>query len=240
MPDDAKPRLPTFARSDGRAAGWAISAGLIAYPAAVAAMETRADAIASGHADELVWLIEHPPIYTAGVSAKGAELLSPGRFPVFPSGRGGRYTYHGPGQRVVYVMLDLRARRRDARCFVAALEAWIIAALASFGVSAEVRGGRVGVWVASETNGAITPRDEKIAAIGIKLRRWVSFHGLSINVAPDLTHFDGIVPCGLADHGVTSLEALGHSATLQEVDLALARAFPPIFGPLIGVAAPVA
>jgi len=239
MPDGAETRLRTFARPDGRAAGWAVSPGLTSYPEAVASMETRADAIAAGEADELIWLIEHPPIYTAGVSATAAELLSPDRFPVFPSGRGGRYTYHGPGQRVVYVMLDLRARGRDVRCFVAALEAWIIATLVDFGVAAEVRPGRVGVWVDRPRRGGDANREEKIAAIGIRLRRWVSFHGLSINVAPDLTHFSGIIPCGLADHGVTSLSDLGRPATLEAVDAALARAFLPIFGPLMPVAPPL-
>jgi len=229
----------TFMRPDAEPAAWAVSRGLVAYPDAVAAMEERAAAIADGEAGELVWLLEHPALYTAGVSAKAADLLSPGRLPVFESGRGGQFTYHGPGQRVAYVMLDLRARGRDARAFVAGLEAWIIEALASFGVAGEVRSGRVGVWVARAGDGGAI-REDKIAAIGLKLRRWVSFHGIAVNVAPDLTHFDGIVPCGVTDHGVTSLADLGLAASLQEVDVALKAAFVQVFGPTVDSNPPMA
>jgi lipoyl(octanoyl) transferase len=176
--------------------GWAVSPGRVAYPDAVAAMEARAATIADGQAGELIWLLEHPPLYTAGVSAKPADLLDADRFPVFASARGGQYTYHGPGQRVAYVMLDLRQRGRDVGAFVRALEAWIIGALADFNVEGEVRPGRVGVWVERKTPG-LPPREDKIAAIGVKLRRWVSFHGISLNVEPDLSHFAGIVPCGI-------------------------------------------
>lgn len=225
-----------FARQDGTAAGWAVSSGLVPYPEAVAFMEARAAAIAAGQAGELVWLLEHPPIYTAGVSAKRADLLTPDRFPVFDSGRGGQFTYHGPGQRVVYVMLDLRARGRDVRAFVRALEAWIIAALARFNVHGDVRPGRVGVWV--ERKGPGFSREDKIAAIGVKLRQWVSFHGISLNVEPDLGHFSGIVPCGIAEHGVTSLVDLGLPVTLDEADAALKAAFEEVFGHVEEVAPP--
>jgi lipoyl(octanoyl) transferase len=217
---------PDFARADGRPAGWVVSPGLVPYPHAVAAMGARAEAIAAGEAEELVWLLEHPSLYTAGVSARPADLLAPDRFPVFESGRGGQYTYHGPGQRVAYVMLDLRARRRDVRAFVAALETWIIAALADLGVAGAVRPGRVGVWVQRTA----PPREEKIAAIGVRLRRWVSLHGISLNVAPDLSHFEGIVPCGIREHGVTSLADLGAPAAMDLVDSALLTAFESTFG----------
>jgi lipoyl(octanoyl) transferase len=202
-------------------------------------MEARAAAIADGEAGELVWLLEHPALYTAGVSAKAADLLSPDRFPVFQSGRGGQFTYHGPGQRVAYVMLDLRERGRDARAFVGALEAWIIQALAAFGVAGEMRAGLVGVWVARGTPGAAA-REDKIAAIGVKLRRWVSFHGVSLNVDPDLGHFDGIVPCGVTDHGVTSLADLGLAVGLERVDAALKAAFVQVFGPALDSPPPTA
>jgi lipoyl(octanoyl) transferase len=191
------------------------------------AMDRRADAIAAGEAEEVVWLLEHPPLYTAGVSARPADLLAPDRFPVFESGRGGQYTYHGPGQRVAYVMLDLRARRRDVRAFVAALEAWIIGALDGLGVAGAVRPGRVGVWVERAT----PAREDKIAAIGVRLRRWVSLHGISLNIAPDLSHFEGIVPCGIREHGVTSLADLGVPATFDRADAALRAAFESTFGP---------
>ena len=214
---------PTFGRPDRAPAIWAVSAGPVDYAAAVAAMEARAGAIAAGEAGEMVWLLEHPPLYSAGVSAKASDLLEPGRFPVFHSGRGGQYTYHGPGQRVAYVMLDLGARRKDTRAFVAALQAWMIEALARLGVSAGVVPGRVGVWAG----------DDKIAAIGVKLRRWVSFHGVSLNVAPDLEHFAGIVPCGIANAGVTSLERLGRATEPAIVDAALKTAFIRTFGPVI-------
>ncbi|MFL5295459.1 MAG: lipoyl(octanoyl) transferase LipB [Phenylobacterium sp.] len=220
-----------FLRNDGMAAGWAVSRTPVAYPRAVAAMEVRAAAIAEGEARELVWLLEHPPLYTAGVSAKPGDLLDPGRFPVFETGRGGQFTYHGPGQRVAYVMLDLSKRRKDVRAFVAALEAWVIGALAHFNVKGEVRDGRVGVWVERRTPG-LPPREDKIAAIGVKLRRWVSFHGVSVNVEPDLAHFSGIVPCGVTEHGVTSLVDLGLPVTLDEADAALKAAFEAVFGPV--------
>jgi lipoyl(octanoyl) transferase len=200
------------------------------------AMEKRAAAIADGREGELIWLLEHPPLYTAGVSARPEDLLDPARFPVFASGRGGQYTYHGPGQRVVYVMLDLTARRRDVKALVSALEHWIIAALARFNIEAGVRPGRVGVWVGRQGPG--WSRDDKIAALGIKLRRWVSYHGVSINVEPDLGHFSGIVPCGQTDHGVTSLVDLGLPVTMDEVDAALRHSFHRTFGPTRPEAAP--
>jgi lipoyl(octanoyl) transferase len=222
---------PHFAHAEGRAAGWAVSPGQVDYEAAAAAMEARAAAVAEGRAGELVWLLEHPPLYTAGVSARAADLLDPDRFPVFKSGRGGQFTYHGPGQRVAYVMLDLTRRGRDVHAFVAALEAWLIGALARFNVRGEIRAGRVGVWVQRKTPG-LPPREDKIAAIGVKLRRWVSFHGVALNVEPDLSHFSGIVPCGQTEHGVTSLVDLGHPVTLDEVDAALMASFREVFGAL--------
>jgi len=194
-------------------------------------MEARANAIAAGEAGELVWLLEHPPLYTAGVSARPRDLLDANRFPVFRSGRGGQFTYHGPGQRVAYVMLDLTARGRDVRGFVQALQAWIIETLAELGVTGEMREGRVGVWVERHDAGAL-PREDKVAAIGVKLRRWVSFHGVSLNVDPDLSHFTGIVPCGVTEHGVTSLADLGAPATMAEADAALMAAFQRVFGPV--------
>jgi lipoyl(octanoyl) transferase len=227
-----------FGRDDGAPAGWAVSEGYVDYPAAVAAMEARAAAIAEGHAGELVWLLEHPPLYTAGVSAKPGDLLQPDRFPVFEAGRGGQFTYHGPGQRVAYVMLDLTKRRRDVRAFVAALEGWVIGALDAFNVTGELRDGRVGVWVERKQPGAPT-REEKIAAIGVKLRRWVSFHGVSLNVEPDLTHFSGIVPCGQREHGVTSLVDLGLPVTMDEADAALKASFREVFGEVEPSAAPL-
>ncbi|ACG77694.1 lipoate-protein ligase B [Phenylobacterium zucineum HLK1] len=226
-----------FGRDDDRPAGWAVSTGLVDYPAAVAAMEARAAAIAEGSAGELVWLLEHPPLYTAGVSAKPADLLDAGRFPVFESGRGGQFTYHGPGQRVAYVMLDLTKRGRDVRAFVGALEAWVIGALDAFNVRGEIREGRVGVWVERRAPG-VPPREDKIAAIGVKLRRWVSFHGIALNVEPDLSHFSGIVPCGVTEHGVTSLVDLGLPVTLDEADAALKASFRRVFGEVEDAAAP--
>ncbi len=222
-------------RPDARPAGWAVSPRPVGYLEAVAAMETRAAAIADGVAGELVWLLEHPPLYTAGVSSKPADLLAPDRFPVFQSGRGGQHTYHGPGQRVVYVMLDLRERGRDVHAFVRALEAWITLALAAFNVEGQVRPGRVGVWVERRQAGA-APREDKIAAIGVRIRRWVSFHGISLNVEPDLDHFDGIVPCGIREHGVTSLVDLGLPVTMDEVDAALKASFARVFGAVVGEA----
>ena len=209
---------------------WQVWAGQTAYEDAVRAMEARVDSIRAGTAPEAVWLMEHPPLYTAGTSARPDDLTAPDRFPVHRTGRGGQYTYHGPGQRVVYVMLDVAARGRDVRCFVRALETWVIAALAEFNLRGEIRDGRIGVWVArpdkpADATGA-TPED-KIAAIGIKLRRWVSYHGLAINVEPDLEHFSGIVPCGIRDHGVTSLVDLGLPVGLGDLDAALMRTFEP-------------
>ena len=227
-----------FRRTDAEPVGWAVSRGLIPYPDAVAAMEARAAAIAEGSAGELVWLLEHPPLYTAGVSSKPGDLLQPDRFPVFETGRGGQFTYHGPGQRVAYVMLDLTARRRDVRAFVAALEAWVIGALGRFNVTGEVRPGRVGVWVERRAPG-VSATEDKIAAIGVKLRRWVSFHGISLNVEPDLGHFGGIVPCGVTGHGVTSLVDLGRPVTMDEADAALRASFSEVFGPLTDAEAPL-
>lgn len=226
---DAPLNNPAFRRDDDAAVEWAISNAPVDYGVAVQAMEARAAAIRQGAAPELVWLLEHPPLYTAGVSAKGADLLQPDRFPVFESGRGGQFTYHGPGQRVAYVMLDLSRRRKDVRAFVAALEHWIIAALAHFNVEGHIREGRVGVWVERKTPGA-PPREDKIAALGVKLRHWVSFHGISLNVEPELDHFSGIVPCGQTEHGVTSLVDLGRPVTMDEADEALKQSFQDIFG----------
>jgi len=216
-------------RSDGRTVEWVTAPGYVDYEDAVAEMEARVAAIVRGEAPERVWLLEHPPLYTAGVSSRDADLLDPGRFPVHRTGRGGQFTYHGPGQRVAYVMLDLDARGRDVRAFVRGLEQWIIAALAEFGVRAEVRDGRVGVWV--ERKGPGWSREDKIAAIGVKVRRWTSFHGVSLNVEPNLDHFGGIVPCGIAAHGVTSLLDLGVPATMDDADAALRASFETIFGP---------
>jgi lipoyl(octanoyl) transferase len=198
---------------------WRVSNELIAYPDALDAMEKRVAAISAGEAGELVWLLEHPPLYTAGTSADDSELIDPGGRPVYRTGRGGRFTYHGPGQRVAYVMLDLKARGGDLRAYVSGLETWLIGALATFGVVGETRGDRVGVWVRHHG------REDKIAAIGVRVRRWVSFHGVSLNVDPDLSHFQGIVPCGIREHGVTSLAALGAHATMADVDDALRAGF---------------
>ena len=209
---------------------WQISERFVPYPEAVAWMEARAEAIFKGEAPETIWLLEHAPLYTAGTSAKPQDLLMPDRFPVYEAGRGGEYTYHGPGQRVAYVMLDLRKRGRDVRAFVGKLEAWVIETLAAFNVTGEVRDGRVGVWV-DRTQPGGPLKEDKIAAIGVRLRRWVSFHGISLNVEPDLTHFGGITPCGIADEhlGVTSLCDLGLPVTLDETDAALKTAFERIF-----------
>jgi len=214
---------------------WRISEGYVGYEEAVAAMEARVAAIAAGEAAECVWLLEHPPLYTAGTSANDADLVDPGRFPVFRSGRGGQFTYHGPGQRVAYVMLDLSRRTQDLRAFVAALEAWLIATLDSFNVRGERREDRVGVWVRRPEKGLAA--EDKIAAIGIRVRRWVTFHGISLNVEPDLSHFSGIVPCGVREHGVTSLVDLGIPVTMPEVDAALRARFEDIFGPTVSVPA---
>ena len=215
-------------RADGRPVQWVVSTGYVDYEPAVAAMEARVAAIAAGEAEEVVWLLEHPPLYTAGVSAKDDDLLAPDRFPVHRTGRGGQFTYHGPGQRVAYVMLDLNRRGKDVRAFVHGLEDWIIGALGQFGVEAGMREGRVGVWV--ERKGAGWSREDKIAAIGVKVRKWVSFHGISLNVEPDLDHFGGIVPCGITEHGVTSLVDLGVLATMDEADGGLKASFQRVFG----------
>ncbi len=220
--------------------GWAISEGLVGYPEAVAAMESRAAAIASGEADELIWLLEHPALYTRGASAKEGDLLDPSRFPVFDTQRGGQFTYHGPGQRVAYVMLDLTKRGRDVKQFVCSLEDWIIGTLGTFNVKGERRKGRVGVWVdRTRAGGAL--REDKIAAIGVRLKRWVSYHGISLNVEPDLLHFGGITPCGVSDPGlgVTSLADLGQLIPMHEVDVALKAAFETTFGPVERVAPPI-
>ena len=205
---------------------WITAPGLTDYAEAVAFMEARAAAIFEGRADELIWLVEHPPLYTAGTSAQAQDLLE-ARFPVHASGRGGQYTYHGPGQRVIYVMLDLNRRGRDVRAFVKSLEDWVIDALAEFNLKGEIRDGRVGVWV--ERKGAGWSREDKIAAIGVKLRKWVSFHGISVNVEPDLSHYAGIVPCGISGNGVTSLVDLGRPVGLGDLDVALRRTFPRHF-----------
>jgi len=222
--------LTTFAGpADGAPVEWRISPSPVPYLGAVAAMETRAAAIAAHEASELVWLLEHPPLYTSGTSGKTADLLDP-RFPLIATGRGGQLTYHGPGQRVAYVMLDLKRRRPDVRAFVAGLEEWIIRTLAAFNVRGERREDRVGVWVRRPDKGP--DFEDKIAAIGVRLRRWVSFHGVAINVEPDLSHFAAIVPCGVADprFGVTSLVDLGYPVTMEDVDIALRQAFEDVFG----------
>ncbi|MDE0202206.1 MAG: lipoyl(octanoyl) transferase LipB [Rhodospirillaceae bacterium] len=219
---------PTRSRSSTAAehrVEWSVAPDPVRYPDAVAAMEERVAGILARRAPEQVWLLEHPPLYTAGTSASTDDLLDPQGLPVFKSGRGGQYTYHGPGQRVAYVMLDLAARRRlDLRCFVRDLERWLIGALAEFGVAGMCRSGRVGIWVETESGEA------KIAAIGVRVRRWVTFHGVSLNVAPDLAHYRGIVACGIREHGVTSLAALGVEATMADVDRALRRNFDAVFG----------
>ena len=218
---------------------WAVSDGLVPYDEAVDRMEARVAAIRAGDAPERVWLVEHPPLYTAGTSARPADLLAPDRFPVFKSARGGEYTYHGPGQRVAYPMLDLERRGKDIRAFVFSLEQWLIDAISEFSVTAERRAGRVGVWVDRTAPGGPL-REDKIAAIGVRVRRWVSFHGVALNVEPDLDHFAGITPCGIAEPGlgVTSLVDLGLPVGMAEADDALRRAFEAIFGPTVDAAAP--
>jgi len=201
---------------------WLRAQTSVAYPEALAFMEERVARIAEGHARELVWFLEHPPIYTAGTSAKESDLLEP-RFPIFRTGRGGQFTYHGPGQRVAYVMLDLRHRRKDIRTFVHALEEWLIATLAEFGIKGERRRGRIGIWIADGS------QEKKIAAIGVRVRRWVTYHGVSLNIAPDLSHFSGIVPCGVREHGVTSFADLGVAASMEDVDRAVRRTFTRAF-----------
>ena len=211
---------------------WKITDGLTRYEDAVAFMEARVAAIAAAEADECVWLLEHPPLYTAGTSARIEDLTDPDRFPVYESKRGGEYTYHGPGQRVAYVMLDLNTRGRDVRRFVKLLETWVISALAEFNVQGEIRDGRVGVWVRRDDKPLTVtgkPAEDKIAAIGLRLRKWVSFHGISVNVEPDLEHFSGIVPCGITEYGVTSLVDLGLPVTMGDMDAALQKTFAEVF-----------
>jgi lipoyl(octanoyl) transferase len=225
--------LTTFSAPPGEGAvAWRISDEPVPYPEAVAFMEARAAAIAAGEASELVWLLEHPPLYTSGTSGKTDDLLDP-RFPLFASGRGGQVTYHGPGQRIAYIMLDLKRRRPDVRAYVASLEEWIIRTLAAFNVRGERREDRVGVWVKRPDKG--TDHEDKIAAIGVRLKRWVSFHGIAINVEPELSHFSAIVPCGVSDprFGVTSLVDLGHPVGLTDVDIALRESFESLFGPTV-------
>jgi lipoyl(octanoyl) transferase len=228
---NVRERLPDtlFPREGSPPVRWAVSEGLVGYEEAVAAMEARAAAIAEERAGELVWLLEHPPLYTAGTSAQDTDLIEPERFPVHRTGRGGQFTYHGPGQRVAYVMLDLNRRAPDLRRYVAALEAWLIGTLGAFNIRGERREDRVGVWVRRPDKGENA--EDKIAAIGIRVRRWTTFHGISLNVEPDLSHFSGIVPCGVAGHGVTSLVDLGIPVTMPEVDMALRAAFEEVFGP---------
>jgi lipoyl(octanoyl) transferase len=214
---------------------WKISAGLIAYDEAVRLMEQEVAKIAAGEADELVWLVEHPPLYTAGTSADSKDLLSPDRFPVFQTGRGGEYTYHGPGQRVVYLMLDLKRRKQDVRAFVSALEDVVIGTLADMNIRGERREDRVGVWVQRPERPRLpdgSPAEDKIAAIGIRLRKWVSFHGFSLNVDPELEHFSGIVPCGISQYGVTSLVDLGHLVMMSDVDTLVRANVERVFGPV--------
>jgi lipoyl(octanoyl) transferase len=213
---------------------WHLAEGLTPYPQALAAMQARIEAIRAGTAAELVWLVEHPPLYTAGTSARLADLRQPDRFPTYAAGRGGQWTYHGPGQRTAYVMLDLarahgQQRPRDVHSYVTALEEWLIRALARLDVRGERRAGRVGIWIADRATGT----EAKIGAIGVRVTRWVSWHGVALNVAPDLDHFSGIVPCGISDHGVTSLRALGIPASMAEADAALRAAWAEVFGAVV-------
>ncbi|WP_068082420.1 lipoyl(octanoyl) transferase LipB [Polycladidibacter stylochi] len=221
---------------------WVIDDSLIPFEVASAEMESRVEAIAAGKAPERVWLLQHPPLYTAGTSADPSDLIQKDRFPVYQTGRGGQYTYHGPGQRVAYVMLDLKRRQQDVRAFVSALEAWLIATLEAHNIKGERREDRVGVWVRRPEKGQGV--EDKIAALGIRLRKWVTFHGISLNIEPDLEHFNGIVPCGISQHGVTSFVDLGHLLTMPEVDMVLQEEFEKIFGPVVqigpsGLAAPM-
>ena len=208
---------------------WIISSGLIEYPDALKAMDERVDLIQKGNAKELVWLLEHPPLYSAGTSAKPEDLLTPNRFPVFKTGRGGQYTYHGPGQRVAYIMLDLNRRRRDIRAFVSSLETWIINTLAKFNIRGERRSDRIGIWV-RRTDLNNSEREDKIGAIGIRIKRWVTLHGISINVSPDLEHFGGIIPCGIGGYGVTSFEDIGQPLEFYDLDVELRTEFDQLFG----------
>ncbi|MBO6783817.1 MAG: lipoyl(octanoyl) transferase LipB [Alphaproteobacteria bacterium] len=224
---DTTTEIALHSTAPARDVEWRTEQGLLAYPEAVATMEARVAEIRDGAAPELIWLVEHPPLYTAGTSARDGDLLAPDRFPVYATGRGGQYTYHGPGQRVAYAMMDLRQRGQDLRAYVRGLEAWVMDALAAFDVRGERRDGRVGIWV--DLGGG---REDKIAAIGVRVRNWVTYHGISINVAPDLDHFTGIVPCGIGDDslGVTSLNALGRNVGLGDVDAALRDSFSKVFG----------
>lgn len=219
--------IPNLRRVPPKIVVWQSAAGLQLYDEAVSTMEARVEAIRHGEADELVWLVEHPPLYSAGTSAKPDDLLDVDRFPVYETGRGGQYTYHGPGQRVAYAMIDLRERGQDLRAYVRGLEAWVIETLSTFGINGERRDERVGIWVAHDDG-----REDKIAAIGVRVRHWVTYHGISINVSPELEHFSGIVPCGIGeDHlGVTSLANLGVDAGMEDVDAALKSSFTKIFG----------
>lgn len=226
--DEACQIRPKLHRDDGEAVDWVQFEGKQDYPAMLSAMERQAALVAAGEAPEAVWLLEHPPLYTGGTSAQPQDLIK-ARFPVFPAGRGGQYTYHGPGQRIAYVMLDLTKRGRDIRCLVKGLEQWVIDTLEAHNIVGERREGRVGVWVRRPEKG--TGREDKIAAIGVRVRKWVTFHGISLNIAPDLTHYDGIVPCGITDQGVTSFEDLGQLVLMEEVDSVLRSRFEIIFGP---------
>ncbi len=217
-------------RPDGHLASWVIADTPVDYNYALETMQARARAIADGTGGEAIWLVEHPPLYTAGTSAKAEDLLVPDRFPVYDAGRGGQYTYHGPGQRVAYVMLDLRERGRDIRCLVSGLENWVIDTLAAYNIKGEKREGRIGVWVRRPEKGPLV--EDKIAAIGVRVSRWVSFHGISLNIAPDLDHYSGIVPCGISNHGVTSFEDLGQLVSMEEVDSTLKSTFERHFGPV--------
>ena len=208
---------------------WIISSGLVEYPDALKAMEERVDSIQKGNAKELVWLLEHPPLYSAGTSAKPKDLLTPNRFPVFKTGRGGQYTYHGPGQRVAYIMLDLNRRRRDIRAFISSLETWIINTLSKFNIRGERRSDRIGIWV-RRTDLNNSEREDKIGAIGIRIKRWVTLHGISINVSPDLEHFGGIIPCGIDGYGVTSFEDIGQPLEVYDLDVELRTEFDQLFG----------
>jgi len=224
-------------RDDARPVEWRIFDAPLGYEEALAMMDARVAAIAAGTAPEAVWLLEHPPLYTAGTSARPGDLLDP-RFPVHAAGRGGQYTYHGPGQRVAYVMLDLTRRGRDIRCLVQGLEQWVIDTLAAHNIAGERREGRVGVWVRRPDKGS--GREDKIAAIGVRVRKWITFHGIALNVAPDLSHYDGIVPCGIADQGVTSFEDLGVLLSMPEVDSVLRARFEVVFGPTLAAREPLA
>jgi lipoyl(octanoyl) transferase len=224
---------PAFGRTDDPtiAAAWTVAPSPVAFPNAVAAMESRVAAIRDRSAPELVWLVEHPPLYTAGTSARDADVLARDRFPIYRTGRGGQHTYHGPGQRIAYLMLDLAARRADLRAFVTTVEEWIIRSVAAFGITAQRSPGRIGVWVSRPGKGP--GREDKIAAIGLRVRHWVSFHGVALNVNPVLEHFSGIVPCGIRDQGVTSLADLGVDAPMRTVDDVLRRQFEALFGPTV-------